>query len=367
MRVEFERNAMVEVLSGVTRVVPKQAIRPILQGVHLRAEGETLVASATDTQVQIAVECKATVQDAGDLAVPARLLLQLLQRCGDGIVRLESGQSDGTLEAKLQWGKFKANVPAYPGDFPVVEWPEQWAVAQGLREAMLTAASCAAEGDQVRPLLKGVYVGKHRAVATTGFRVAMLEQPEIQAEEMTVPTALVELVAAVTAKNAVEMSVEGPRIAFRSGAVRVGGRLLEGEYPHVWDIVPKEYEARARFSRATLLPALERLAVVTAAEPPHVVDLSVDGTVATLKAESARNGSGEETVEVLESSGTIKLCVNAVQLIDGCKLLGGAEVRLEVKDAVNITRWTGEDASFAYYQMPLDTGEDAETGEASAS
>ena len=330
------------------RAVAGRVFRPALGALHLLATPTGVVVTGTDGDLTISAEVAAQVGKTGVLAVPARRLVELLSRCGKGSLTVEG--VDG--EARLQWQRTRGTMQAV-ADFPQVQWPATWTPVPGLREAATWCVFAAAK-ESPRALLTGVNLSKEGAMASDAFQFAHYAQA--MDVDATVPAHALTVLGQVVSAGEVEVAMhpEGGQVCFRSGAVRVATRMLEGKYFDILNLVPKKWSTTVVVERAELLGALGRVMTVSEAAPTPVrCVIRQDGL--TLVASSGGN-TVEEDVPATVAGDLLQPSLNGQQWMHGLRSFSGETLTARLTGPEDMVLW-GESEEKCFGQMPLQVPE----------
>ena len=200
MKVKAKAGILSKLLAIVTRAVPvKRTAVPILSAVLIEAKDGVLKMSATDMEISIALGARAPVEEEGSVAVPARVLLDILKSLPDEEVLLAA---DGET-ASVSRGKNAYELVAHdnPDAFPKLPaFPSPSGPQNGSSEA--SAAPPAQEDNAGSEANAGADAGVDAGAETQGYSDGEAEPgpavgpAETSAETVfSVPTA--QLVAAV--------------------------------------------------------------------------------------------------------------------------------------------------------------------------
>ena len=98
MKVKAKAGVLSKLLAIVARVIPaKRTAVPILSAVLIEAKDGVLKMSATDMEISIALGARAPVEEEGSVAVPARVLLDILKSLPDEEVLLAADGKTATV------------------------------------------------------------------------------------------------------------------------------------------------------------------------------------------------------------------------------------------------------------------------------
>ena len=180
MKFRVGREALGEAVAWVARALPSRPVVPVLAGLLLEAEADSLVLSCFDYEVSARVRIDAEVAEAGTALVPGRLLAEITRS-------LPSQSAEFTLAADavgLTCGSAEFMLVTLPlEEFPAL--PEPPSAAGTVDGGVLAAAAGqvvpAASRDDTLPMLTGVcldFAGDTITLAATDrYRLAVREIP----------------------------------------------------------------------------------------------------------------------------------------------------------------------------------------------
>lgn len=370
-------------LSLVSRAVPSRPTHPVLGNVLLSADTKTqqVRLTAFDLSLGIQTSFTAQVESGGEIAIPAKLLNDIVSRLPDGEIKLEDEEGEGaeskeadsgeTLIVTLTSASGRYQVRAmgateYP-DLPsveagvAVELPVD-ALVDGLRGSLFSTSS-----DETKQVLTGVHLTMQadsvEFAATDGHRLAVVETTNQDTEEdddnedtdatpkkvskpagdaspleFTVPArALRELERMVGMPQSTEtvmLHFEQGQVIFQAGNHRLTSRTLEGQYPAYRQLIPNQFQRQITIERRQLLSAVERIAVL-ADQKNNIVKFSIDSLDGRidLSVESQDVGSGRESISAEVSGESLDIAFNIKYLIDGLKALPTQHIQLQMNAA----------------------------------
>ncbi len=369
MKFRSERDSLVEMLATASRAVGgRGGSSPVLLGLLLQCEGNTLRVTGTDLDLTIQVTDEVIGIDDGSCVIPARLSTDIVRRLEPGAVTLADEGDHITISAARSTFKLQT--------YPVVEFPQVAKTSEpmtqlseaGLAEAVRQVVR-AASHDDGRPLLTGVLVsrvdGLLRMVATDSYRMAMRDLPEANTipgeEDLLVPARALSELQRLPARTITEgaetdrvgVAASANEITFWQGNVQISTRLLEGRYPDYKQLIPDQYPNRLHLGKENFLAALRRVQLLVR-DNTTPVRLSMRGGGVDLTVQSQDVGDAAETVDGDYSGEELIIAFNPSYLIDGVEAVIGDEVIVETADASRAATVRGaEDDKFRYLLMPV--------------
>lgn len=374
MDVAASRQQLAETLALVERAAATRENVPILSGVLIQADGQTVSLRATDLELTVSGAVVAEVMAPGARVVDARILSSLMRRLGGETVRLRLDGEKTTLTVESGGSRFSL-VSSGPEEFP-----ELTAVRDGWRIAVPAArlsqaieqVHYAAAGSDQRPVLSGVLLEVEkqtlRLVATDGSRLAFREL-EVDASEpvgdaglftprVIVPVRSVDEIQRIcSASNpsaSVSVTLSERLAALEAPAATLVTRLIEGSFPPYRQVFVENPERRFTFPCRPVLEALQRVELLSRRGPAVVRLEARDDGLLMIRSTEADVGQGEEVVEVRLEGAPFEASYQVRFLEDVLKAFGGEEMIMELgsPDRQAMLGVPG-DPGFRYIIMPV--------------
>ena len=238
----------------------------------------------------MAIQCK----EEGMIAVPAKLLLDILKSLPDQPLTFDVDGKTFGIEITSDNGKYK--LTGQNGD----EFPK--APAMGASKAFLIGADVlnraisktifAAGNDDMRPIMSGVFFEIEpesvRFVATDAHKLVRMTRSDIGGESAAfiVPRKPLNLLkgALSSLKSEVNMQYTENNAMFTFENVTLMCRLIEGKYPNYEAVIPKENPFKLTIDRLDFLNSIKRVSIF-ANRSTNQVRLKLTGSEIQLSAE----------------------------------------------------------------------------------
>jgi DNA polymerase-3 subunit beta len=354
-------------LSLAKGVMPSKASNPLLTYLWLEGrEGDlVLQASSGETDLEVRLPVEDGVEFAPILVPGLPFTLTVGNAPGDTVeFTLEPGSV--TVAA----GKWRASLAtASPEGFP--EWPEMGPdrlnshiAAKDLAKA-LSSVRYAVGKEDYRAIFRGVqlefYERGFRAVASDGYRIAIqdLLTPEGEPARKVVLTSwgVDDLLHFLReAEEGGEVRITQARglmeVAFAApwGEVRASLRLMEGEFPNYWRVIPTEFPLKVVLDVGPFREALKRVSVL-ADKQNHRVDLLLEEGRAVLSAKGDY-GEGQEELPVVLEGPPMSLAYSARYLLEALQWASG-KVTLYISGQVTPTLIEPAEGGYRAVVVPL--------------
>ncbi len=348
-----------EALNTVERAISARSTLPVLNNIALKTDGGEIVIEATDLEIGISHRLTGKVEEEGGISVPGRIFSGLVSQITDESITLESKENNLILKTKSTHATLAGgSLDDYPV-IPLLSGDPVLVVERGLKEA-LSQVIFATSIDETRPILTGVYFSFNKEglilAATDSYRLAEkktnLKVSKLPLAGAIVPTKAVSEVARLVDGEKVVVYLSENQIVFEVGAVRISSRLIDGEYPHYQEIIPKNPKTKAVVSAFALLSLLRAAALFTKESGGVKLDFVSDKVI--VKASASQLGNFESSLPLQLEGENVEVSFNPQYLIDGLVNARADEVSLEMggKTSPALIRPLG-DESFIYIAMPL--------------
>lgn len=340
MRFEVNRDVFSEAVSFAVKLLPQRTTLPILGGVLIEADGDSVTLSAFDYESSARTRITAEVIAPGRTLVSGRLLADIASRLPSAPV--EFSLEEGRVSIRCGAGRFTL-LP-----MPVEEYPAlpQIATSGGLVPGDVLADAIAqvvvaASRDDVTPVITGVQLEVNESslslVATDRYRVAIRDIPwDADDSGITEATALVparvlaEIGKTFAHASTVRVSIAdgGDRelIAFSADDKAVTSLLIKGNYPPVKRLFPQSVEDYAVLATSDLVDGVRRVSLVLEREAALRFSFSPDGLV--LEAIGGEQAQASETIDAVLTGEETVVSLKPQFLIDALGAVHSEFVRL---------------------------------------
>jgi DNA polymerase III subunit beta len=342
-------------LSLAIHAVPSRPSHPILANVLLGASVEKGCVQLTgfDLSLGIRTSFPATVEVDGEVALPAKLLNDIVSKLPPGEITLALDAEEGLFTVTSNSGQFYQVRGMNAGEFP--ELPEievgsslrlrAETFSDGLRGTLFATSS-----DDTKQVLTGVHLRSGtdclEFAATDGHRLAVVEAPidtetldanstGSEALAVTIPaSALRELertIAKCDKDDPIVLRFDAGQVIFELGDRCITSRRLEGSYPAYQQLIPRQFENQLNVDRRSLLSALERISVL-ADRKNNIVTFSLDSEnqQLSLSVEAADVGNGKESMSASYSGKSLDIAFNVRYIVESLRNLQSTEVQIQL-------------------------------------
>jgi DNA polymerase-3 subunit beta len=363
MKLTAEREKLLGPLQAVIGVVERRQTMPVLANVLLGVRQGQLSITATDLEVELVASTEVTVQEAGDITVPGRKLLDILRALPEKLTVALSMEGDKMV---IKAGRSRFSLSTLPAaEFPVIEDINASQTVQVSRrelQRLLEKTHFSMAQQDVRYYLNGMLLeidGTNlRAVATDGHRLALCETALAAkaktSQQVIVPRkGVLELQRVLTEEGVAELAIGTNHVRAQIGDVRFTSKLIDGRFPEYSRVIPPAPTAAIRADRDVLRQALQRTAILSN-EKYRGIRVNVKKNSVTVQAHNPEQEEAEEEIEVGYDGAELEVGFNVNYLLDALAAIEGQEVEIGLTDSNSscLIRSPGQ-ASARYVVMPM--------------
>lgn len=340
MKIEVYTSELKKALNIVYKGVSAKPHLPILSGILLKVRNGKTSFTSTDLEVSFWIEIETTIEEEGELVIPAKLFIDLISTLEEGRILLESVDSKLKIVAK----GLSTEILCQPAeDFPVVPRLSSGAIKLNSNEfrRRMDKVMVSSAKDDTRPILTGILFGFKEGlltlVATDGFRLSVnslnVSGTDNNISVIIPAKSIGELLKAVTELSVetivLDVDKQAKQVVFGFGGVEMSSRILDGEFPPYQQIIPNTYSTKVSFLKQELITAVKR-ASLFAKDSANVIKVSVEDKLLVM-AENSQIGSNVTDLEAEVEGEKLNVAFNARYLLDFLPVVEGDYVEWETE------------------------------------
>ena len=367
MKFTFDREKMLAAFQPAASVAPSRSPKPILQCVKMIGTETEAILMATDTEVGIRVTVEGvSVEVPGNIVLPVDLFGNILRESSDDQLTVAL---DGA-EIKVTGGSSNYSLPSQNADeFPDVqnvEGANAIQIAAGLFGELVKRTIFATDNESSRYALGGILLetdGNNLiAVGTDGRRLAKMQGPveitgDIQLGESStiVPTRSMNLIARALGDpdSVLQLIPSDNQLAFKTDAVTLTSRLVEGRFPKWKDVFPTRTEStKVELTAGTVYGRLRQASIVTNDESRGITFTFSEGTLA-MDATAAERGQSHTEMPISYTGGEVAVSLDHRYVENFLRVLDSeANFTFDLENGQAAVLLSTEDG-YSYIIMPL--------------
>lgn len=271
MNIFCNRQALIDAVGNVGHAVSGKSTLPALEGILLKAAGNSLFLAGYDLDMGITTTIEAGVREAGSIVLNARLFGDIVRRLPDDTVYIGT---DEKLAATIKSGKSEFTIMGISADeypeIPTVNDGAGFTFPQNTMKSMIRQTIYAVAQTDSRPVHTGIQFELEnntlRLVAVDGSRLAIRSE-EIKTDEQlkfVVPgKTMGEVLKLLSDEEApLSLAVGKRHIVMEIDGYAVISRLLDGEFLPYKKAIPQQITTTVHVKTRELIDAVERASLV---------------------------------------------------------------------------------------------------------
>lgn len=339
MKIRCEKTSFSDAVSVVARAVSGRSSLPVLEGILLRAANGALELSGYDLETGISTRISAVIETAGEIVLPAKVLLDIARRLPGDFAAITVGEKYLT---EIRSGAAEYTLLGMPAEefpeFPSVGETVDLSVGQNALKSMIDQTLFAVSQTDSKPVHTGslfeIKKDEMLVVSVDGYRLALRRERVKSTRDLrfVVPgRALAEVtrILSETDESPAGLSVSQKHIVIHVGEYQVFSRLLEGDFLDYSAAIPKQGGLRVRVSNRSFIDAVERVSLIISDRIKSPLRLRFEKNEIRLSC-STSLGRAADTVSAVAEGDLMEMGFNSRYLLDALRNAQYDEVILEM-------------------------------------
>ena len=365
MKFSCEKYLLLAAILTASRAAVTKSPVPLLEGLLLEAEEDSVKISGFDLKTGIITTVPAEVSKEGGIVLNARLFGEIIRKApGQNVMISVNSRYVTTITSEASEFEIIGSPTSDYPELPTVEGQDHIEISEATLKKMIAETNFAVSDNESRPIHMGALFetdgGELTMVAVDGYRLALCREPlensEAQVLSFVVPgTALSEVEKVATDGDGKAFITLGPKhIQFTIGDTILISRRLEGEFLNYKSTIPQSSKYQISVDKNEFIEAVERVSLILSDKLKSpvkcvfgdgIVRLSTASELGKASDECNTSGNGEE----------IEIGFNDKYLVEALKAAPSAEIRLELTNGVTpcLITSANDDNNFLYMILPV--------------
>lgn len=316
-----------DALLSVSKAISNKVTNPILEGIKMVAEDDTLTLSATDTDLSIEKKIKANIKSEGEAVVPGKFITEFIKKLTNEMIELEVNEKN---QLNIKYDDSHSiiacyNVLEYPA-FKPIESNDYFGISKKDLKTIINKTIFSVAVDDSRPILKGVLfdIDKNvlNAIALDGYRLAKVKKNIVSNLTMSIviPERSLSEISRILddTDDIVNVYVDKSTLMVDFGDTKVTTRLLEGDFVNYKQIISANYETVSIINKEQFEDALERASLLSKVGQGNCVKFEVKENNLCITSNSEL-GNVKENVQVNTTGKDLLIAFNARYFIESLR------------------------------------------------
>lgn len=286
--------SLLKALQAVGGVLNSSNTLPILDNFLFEIGKNTLSIAASDLESTMSTQIEVQSKDEGSIAVPAKLLLDILKTFPDHPLTFSINDKLG-IEISSDYGKYSLsgyNAEEFP-KVPVLEKPSTVSLPTTTLQKAIDKTLFAAGNDDLRPVMSGVFCQMDSSnitfVATDAHKLVRYRRTDLKSDSASafiIPRKPMNLLKGLLGniEGDVSMEYNESNAQFKFGNFTLICRLIDGKYPNYEAVIPSDNPNRMTIGKSQFSNSLKRVSIF-ANKTTHQVRLKISGSQLIISAE----------------------------------------------------------------------------------
>ena len=334
--------ALSKQLQNISGVLSTSNTLPILDNFLFEIEDGILTVSASDLETTMRTSVKLDSGDNGKIAIPAKLLLDVLKNLPDQPCTFLVDTASFAVEIAYDNGKSK--MVGYNGDdfprVPALENSNSIQISGDILGKAINKTLFATGIDDLRPVMSGVFCQFSQEnitfVATDAHKLVRYTRTDTQgsgSSSFILPKKPLNLLKSnLNGDEDIKLEYNDSNVVFSFNDTVLICRLVDGKYPNYEAVIPKENPNVLTIDRLQFLGSIKRVSIF-ANKTTHQIKLKLAGSELSLSAEDLDFANeAKERLTCNYSGVDMEIGFNSRFLMEMLNNIDTTDVRLEMSE-----------------------------------
>lgn len=352
MKFSIKRQKLLASIQEVSNAIsPRAAVIPILTGMKLNMNNDTLTLTGSNSDITIESTIKSKDGDeevitdisSGSIVLPVPHFPDIIKKLPGEIVHIEVKDNYQTIirSEKSVFELHGQSSEEYPRIYVEKDNPHFSIPAKDLKK-LIRQTVFAVSTMETRPILTGVHVSFHdgnvRFTSTDTHRLARSEANVDLLDKQTADLSIVipgqsllELSKIINnVEETIYISIMKNQVVFYTDHLLFISRLLSGTYPDTDRLIPTNVKSTLRMKTKEFIRTLDRAALLASEEQNHVVRFEALGKpFIEISSNSPEIGRVNEQMEIISHEGEeVNISFSSKYLLEALRTIDSEEVNI---------------------------------------
>ncbi len=338
MHFQCDQNLLAHGLSTVSRIIAGKTTLPVLSGVLLEVQENTLFLTATDLEISVRTSLPVSTVSEGSIVLPARQLVEIVRRFPAGPVFFKQQANSLTVDINCRYSNLSLNgmdAALFPS-FPEIQFRDEYYFHFDDFRSAIRQVAIGMASDTTRPIFNGCLFeveenGTATLVSTDTHRLCVRHLPFRSktthvARSVVIPGKVLTEISKIVDPDSDELTMgfSDNQIYLKTSRDIMICRLLEGKYPQYRQVLPHSFSNSITLKISDILPAVERAGLLVKEEQKlkgNVVRLKLKGHTLSIDSQSPEIGRIHEEIPIEQHQRELDVTYNVKYILDVLKVM----------------------------------------------
>lgn len=347
MKFSIQSSELNSLLQTAGKIINPKNPLPIMEYFIFVLDNGRLEVTASDQETtQISIIDVETMHEKGAIAVPSRLILDVLKEFSDQLITIEANET--THEITVSWESGNIAIPGQSiAGYPDVKTKNSETLnrivmnADKLYDLINTTLFATADKDN-RPTMMGIYFDitpeNTTVVATDGYKLVKIALKDTNSVNEHTSFILpkrpaINLKSLLQKENGnVQIEFDNKNIHFSMGDTTFICRTIEGKYPNYNSVIPTNNTNTLIVDRMSLLSAIKRVSICSD-KSNNLVKMQIEDQKIVLQAKDINfYVSAEDSLVCNHNGASITIGFKYMHLIEMLTAFSSSNIEIELSD-----------------------------------
>lgn len=366
MQILCEGLDLADAVLKVSKAIAVKTTNPVLEGIKLVAEDDTLTLFSTDLELSIEKKIKAEVKEEGSCVVPGKFFSEYVKKLTNDKIELILEENNGLKIKYLDSeGYIQCFLESEYPDINLMDSKEYFAITKTNLKELINNVIFSVAIDDSRPILRGclLEIGRDvvKAVTSDGYRLSLSRKVITYSNTETsciVPDKSLREISKILddSDDQINVYVNKNFLMVDQGDTKIITRLLEGEFLNYKQIImASAKDTVITVNKAQIVDALERASLLSKIGQNNLVkfDIKEDAMLLTSNSEI---GNIKEKISIVLEGKDLLIAFNARYFLEAFRTIDDEFVKINFQGPTNpctITPVDGEKEEYLYLILPV--------------
>lgn len=365
MKLQFQKSALLNGISIVSKAIPAKTTMSILECILIDADADQIKLTGNDMELGIETRVEGSILERGKIALDAKLFYEIIRKLPDGEAPVII-TSDNKFNTTIQCESALFNIPGRDGEefsyLPYIERDQSITLSQfTLKEAIRQTIFSISPNDSNKMMTGELFEVKDnelKVVSLDGHRMSIrkiiLKEHYNDIKVIVPGKTLGEISKILNGDNESEVQIffSSNHIMFDFDSTLVVSRLIEGEYFRISQMLSSDYETKVSVNRRTFLDSIERASILIRENDKKPIIITISDEGMQLKMNSAF-GTMSAEVGITKYGKDLMIGFNPKFLIDALRIIDDEEVTLYMMNPKSPCFIKDEEENYIYLILPV--------------
>ena len=367
MKFTCDSNELIQILNTVTKALPSKTTNPVLDGIKIVADENSVTMTCTDEKITIVSNTNAVVKESGSGIIPGKLFAEVVRKLNDGDISVAMNERNMFA---IRGSNSRTNIAGQSADLfpelPTINEQHSISISQAALKDMIEKTSFAIAVEDMREVLTGALLeinqGEINMVGLDGYRMALrrmqCSSTALENCSAVIPGRVLNSVAKLLSDNEgdyVYASIGGGKLHIQFGDTDVYATLINGDYIAYKQLIPQQFTTQIEVDVKRFAKAIDRASLIARQGQNNLLIFRIMGGELSIESRS-EIGDVLEKLEIVQTGSDLNIAFNVKYLLDAVKNINSEYMNINMNTAATPCIITpADDGNYIHLVLPVRT------------